>query len=379
MDKTSPDHTMLSSDALGTKTVYETRTNYEKVTNKNSSSKQTDSSTVDTASILIDIHNRVSLTKVVCDELIKLLVFVSGMNVSNQITQTTYDRYRSTVVDEFFSMSGLFKHFVDNGFAAEYDNHSWKLIIGKIFVTCNKNDYIVLDDKTKMQVIGTMTNADVKSTPYSKSTINRKKQSLFKGLSKLLKIEEEIQNTRRNKNSSMSTREMHLSIWDIAKKMSLKVNSTEFWCPEGFLTYVLFVDPTTRVIDGLKSYEKYQFKMFDDKKVSSNIKNENANDFISNYENNEVKSQMKLEYYSQHIHMIQNNINSIIADREFHFYYIRHLASRDLQPYNRNDTKTMEKNMDSYNVMLKRKFTELDQVHAKYKSFAKWFDDTEPK
>ena len=352
MDKTSPDHTMLS--------------------------KQTDSSTVeDTASILIDIHNRVSLTKVLCDELIKLLVFVSGMNVSNQITQTTYDRYRSTVVDEFFSMSGLFKHFVDNGFAAEYDNHSWKLIIGKIFVTCNKNDYIVLDDKTKMQVIGTMKNADVKSTPYSKSTINRKKQSLFKGISKLLKIEEEIQNTRRNKNSSMSTREMHLSIWDIAKKRSLKGSST--WCPEGFLTYVLFVDPATRVIDGLKSYEKYQFKMFDDKKVSSNIKNENAKDFISNYENNEVKSQMKIEYYSQHIHMIQNNINSIIADREFHFYYIRHLASRDVQPYNRNDTKTMEKNMDSYNVMLKRKFTELDQVHAKYKSFEKWFDDTEPK
>ena len=79
---------------------------------------------------------------------------------------------------------------------------------------------------------------------------------------------------------------------------------------------------------------------------------------------------MKIEYYSQHIHMIQNNINSIIADREFDFYYIRH----------RNDTsKAMKKSMDKYKVMLKRKYTELDELQAKYKSFEKWFDDTEPK
>ena len=121
MDKTSPDHTMLSSDTLGTKTVYGTRTNDEKLSKKNPSSKQTDSSTVDTASILIDMNNRVFITKDICDEIIKLLVFVSGMNVTSKITQTIYDRYRSTVVDEFFSMSGLFKRFVDNSFAAEYD------------------------------------------------------------------------------------------------------------------------------------------------------------------------------------------------------------------------------------------------------------------
>ena len=126
--------------------------------------------------------------------------------------------------------------------------------------------------------------------------------------------------------------------------------STASWFPEGFLTYVLFVDPATRVIDGLKSYDN----------VSSNIENEN----------NDVKSQMKIEYYSQYIHIIQNNINSIIADREFEFYNIRH----------RNDTKAaMKKSMDKYKVMLKSKFTELEELQAKYKSFEKWFDDTNPK
>ena len=158
----------------------------------------------------------------------------------------------------------------------------------------------------------------------------------------------------------MSSREIHMQIWDIAKKRFSNGMSTASWFPEGFLTYVLFVDPATRVIDGLKSYDN----------VSSNIENENTTNFISNYENNEVKSQMKIEYYSQYIHIIQNNINSIIADREFEFYNIRH----------RNDTKAaMKKSMDKYKVMLKSKFTELEELQAKYKSFEKWFDDTKPK
>ena len=199
MDKTSADYTMLSSDTLGTKTVYGTRTNYEKITNKNSSSKQTDSSTVDTAFLLIDIQKRKLITKDICDEIIKLLAFVSGMNVTNKITQTICDRYRSTVVDEFFSMTGLFKHFVDNSFAAEFDGHSWKLMIGKIFVTYQKDDYIVLDDNTKSQVIGSMKSSDGKSIPYSKQTIYRKNKSVFEGLKKLIQINEEIQNSRKRK------------------------------------------------------------------------------------------------------------------------------------------------------------------------------------
>ena len=385
MNKTHSDHTNSSTDVLDSKTVYDTKISYEtKRRRKNVSSQQTDTSTVDTASILIDIHSSDVFTKVVvgkhiCDEIIKLLVFVSGMNVRSQIVQTTHDNYHSSVVNDFFSMSGLFKGLVDNGFAKKEENRPWKLIIGKIFFSsCHKNDYIELDDKTKTQVTGNFKSSNKKVIPFSKATINRKKKSLFVALSKLLQIKKEFNNCGKTKDSSMSTRQLLSMVWDNAKKMSSNWNSNEFWCPDGFLTYVLFIDPATRVMNGIKCYDKYNFRVIDDK-LSSNLQNENTNDIISNYEINEVKSQMKIDYYSQNIQILQNNINSIMANREFEFYYLRYLAKGDSEQTSPKHIKTTKKSIDEFNVILKRKYTDFDKLYAKYKSFEKWFDDTEPK
>ena len=387
MNNTHSDHTNSSIDALDSKTGCRTKTNYEtKRRRKDISSQQTDSSTVDGASILIDIHSsdvfsKVLVGKDICDEIIKLLAFVSGMNVNSQTLETMYDNYHSYVVNDFFSMSGLFKRLVDKGFAKKEDNLPCKLIIGKIFLSsCNKNDYIILDDDTKTKVIGSFKHSNMKVIPFSKSTINRKNKALFLGISKIQQITKEIKNSVKEKGSSMSTRQLHSMIWDNAKKRSLNWNRKEFWCPEGFLTYVLFIDPATRVMNGTKFYDNFNFRVIDDK-PSSNLQNEITNDFGSNYESNEVKSQMKIDYYSQHIQILQNNINSIMANREFEFYYERYLGrGGDFEPNTTsNNLVRTKQHIDKFNVTLKRKFTDFDKLYEKYKSFEKWFDDTEPK
>ena len=197
------------------------------------------------------------------DEIEKCILYACAFGNQQNVIKVMHKNFISNdILNDFCYMRNLFQPLGEQNIAS-YDEEMklWKLNLGKLFLSCSEEDQIIINTKEFRIRFGKNT---------SKRTIARKKSELFASLQGILDIVHEYcGNSEQKIPVGKSLKELFNFVWESLKNRSGEHVTNivpQFWCPKGWMTYVLFVCPDTRLHDST-GYSDAEFEQRKKKKL----------------------------------------------------------------------------------------------------------------
>ena len=321
----------------------------------------------------------VDLTKDLKYEIEKCILYVCGFGSGKNMIQTMQKKYNSMkVLEDFCNLKGQFKDLNKQNRGVFDEKHQvMKLKLGKdLFISCRVEEEIILDKDFKS-----------KFKELSKRSIQSKRDDLFASLAKILQIAYEYcGNTDHKMTEGKSLKGLISTIW---RKRMEELETTQtpqycrnnFWCPEGWLTYYLFVCPLTRSNKKYVGYEDCHFKANNKRRREYDIVDDKLNilptkiKLAKHVGSNTNRSFMMLHLQSQHYGELASNMNDLINNYMGERHYLESLRQgkmekRTLMKQQKNkkidvissEINTISEQIDTISQKIKKYFPKVENL-----------------
>lgn len=224
------------------------------------------------------------------EEIEKCILYACAFGNKQNIIKAMHKNFVSNnILDDFCYMRNLFEPLGERNIAS-YDEEMklWKLSLGKLFLSCSEEDQIIINTKEFRIRFG---------NNMSERTIQRKKRELFESLQDILNfVHIFCGNDEQKIPVGKSLNELFNYVWESSKNMSGEHVTNifpQFWCPNGWMTFVLFVCPDTRLHDST-GYSDAEFQRKKKKKISLDNITRKARTDTRRLENDQINLENKL-------------------------------------------------------------------------------------